>query len=1105
MARALATASERRRIAPPRWRLPRPGAATIWLGAILLVAAGLRAVWIVYATRQPLALHDPVIYLSAGDQLSRGLGYRFVTLGTTAYFPPGFPFALAGVFWIIRHTPLPDDILHAAAAFNAAMGVLAVGLVYVLGRRLLGVATGLVAAAIVALWPNLVFHSGAILSEPLFIVLVLTALAVVLWQPWPAGRIPRGRLLAFGALVGIAALTRPPGLLLVFALAAAAWLGGAAPRRALGQAAIALAVALAVIAPWTVRNAVAMHSPILISANTGDDLCVGHNPDSTGAFLQTIYCEPPPLPSRPATEVRRYRWNTKEGLTYAVHHPWREVQLLGLRAKWTFAKGDSDALDVVESYRDDRFIDRGLRNVLRLVADIWYYVVAALALVGLSAFLRRRDPRRLMIPLSIVALLLSTEVFFGGDRFHVPSLPLVALMAAVPVTRAGTRMLVARPRWLGWRSLAAAALAIPPVLFAVPVFHSILGTLAQLITTSHPYFGDAGGVGVDGLAIHLGSALYGDPAHTYDPNAYTPGLPLLLAGLDSIKQWTGWSLLVTIFSSLGLIGLATGLAWRPRRAVSPMERAANAIGALGMGAIAWWLVLFVAFDALYLGRTDHIAWALALGGLVLVPATAAGSRPAAAGSLLGLTLAFMIKQTTALAALAAVAWLLIAALRGRSAWRVPLVYAAVLLAVNGALLGILQLASGGWAWFWIVDLPGRSAKGASYGDAADHMFQSCIFTAVVAAILWLPLLSRRRRLPRRRLEIAGVLALFAAVEAVVAPVFREGAGAVDNHFVGLAWALALLAACAWGLAGFDRRSTIAAAGVVLGLFAVSELKPLQTVVTDVNTVGVPLKATRGTIGEIPAPLVALAKKKTVYHPVYADLAAEHGGRAYPAVYSLEWLPRGGVRPGYFLDAILHRRIDVIYLFADEGNTPDWGGGTYEDDFSWKLNETIRAKYDPAPGISAIAGGLATRADIRVYRSPGVYQRRPGPDPAPWLARCFAPFHVRGVTWTIGRGGGFWCRTAPHSTVLRLVRTRAARSEIRADGVHAVSGGRLSVRLRRAGPVEVRLGSWYTRRLLPAGRWVEIAPPAGEQGRLSVTAERDSAADVDLAHVRGGAA
>ena len=90
------------------------------------------------------------------------------------------------------------------------MGVLGVGLTYVLGRRLVGVGVGLTAAAIVALWPNLVFHSGAILSEPLFIVLLLSALIVLLWRPWPDGRVSGKRLAAFGALLGLAALTRPP-------------------------------------------------------------------------------------------------------------------------------------------------------------------------------------------------------------------------------------------------------------------------------------------------------------------------------------------------------------------------------------------------------------------------------------------------------------------------------------------------------------------------------------------------------------------------------------------------------------------------------------------------------------------------------------------------------------------------------------------------------------------------------------------------------------------------------------------------------------------------------------------------------------------------------
>jgi 4-amino-4-deoxy-L-arabinose transferase-like glycosyltransferase len=419
-----------------RWpgAVSRPSAGTIGLAVILLIAAVARAWWVVYATRQPAALHDPVVYLAAGEQLSRGLGYQYVDLGTTAYFPPGFPFALGGVFWLVRHTPLPEDLPHVAAAFNATLGVIAVALVYALGRRLLGVGAALAAAAIVALWPNLIYHGGAILSEPLFIVLVLAALAVLLWRPWPGGHVPGRRLAVFGVLVGLAALTRPVGGLLVLALAAAAWIGGAGPRRALAQAGIALAAALLVIAPWTVRNAVVMDSPILISTNAGDDLCTGHNPEATGKFLLTTHCEPPPLRSRPRHEVRHYKWNTDAALTYAVNHPWREIELLGLRARYTFAVGDHDAVDAVESYGSDKFISAGFRSVLVTIADAWYYGVVALALLGLPSFLRG-GPRRLMVLLSMVSLAVAPLTFFGGDRFHVPMLPLLALVAAVPVAR----------------------------------------------------------------------------------------------------------------------------------------------------------------------------------------------------------------------------------------------------------------------------------------------------------------------------------------------------------------------------------------------------------------------------------------------------------------------------------------------------------------------------------------------------------------------------------------------------------------------------------------------------------------------------------------------
>ena len=47
-------------------------------------------------------------------------------------------------------------------------GIAAVALVFAIGRRLGGDAVGLVAAAITALYPNLVYHTAAALTETVF-------------------------------------------------------------------------------------------------------------------------------------------------------------------------------------------------------------------------------------------------------------------------------------------------------------------------------------------------------------------------------------------------------------------------------------------------------------------------------------------------------------------------------------------------------------------------------------------------------------------------------------------------------------------------------------------------------------------------------------------------------------------------------------------------------------------------------------------------------------------------------------------------------------------------------------------------------------------------
>ena len=139
------------------------------LGLLVIVAAGaiLRVLWALKA-QQPVELRDPVLYLILAEHVAAGDGYRYgfeADQGVTAYYPPGYPVALGAVLWLVRLLPGDVTAFDVAIWFNVALSVATIGLVFVLGRRLAGDRVGLVAAAIWALWPNLVFHSGVVLTE----------------------------------------------------------------------------------------------------------------------------------------------------------------------------------------------------------------------------------------------------------------------------------------------------------------------------------------------------------------------------------------------------------------------------------------------------------------------------------------------------------------------------------------------------------------------------------------------------------------------------------------------------------------------------------------------------------------------------------------------------------------------------------------------------------------------------------------------------------------------------------------------------------------------------------------------------------------------------
>jgi 4-amino-4-deoxy-L-arabinose transferase-like glycosyltransferase len=167
------------------------------------------------------------------------------------------------------------DCVPCAKAANALLGSAAAVLLAFLSLRIFGsrpvaIGTGLVAAV----HPSFVLLSAGIQSEPLFLVfLLLAGLALLAAADGPS----RGWALAAGALLGLAALTRPTALALAPLLAAPLF-DRRRPRAAgLGLAACALTGLLLALSPWTLRNALRFHELIPVSDAGGVSLYAGNS------------------------------------------------------------------------------------------------------------------------------------------------------------------------------------------------------------------------------------------------------------------------------------------------------------------------------------------------------------------------------------------------------------------------------------------------------------------------------------------------------------------------------------------------------------------------------------------------------------------------------------------------------------------------------------------------------------------------------------------------------------------------------------------------------------------------------------------------------------
>jgi len=388
------------------------------LAGITAGALVVRVLYTVLIGADTKGVGDFFYYHGIANLIADGRGFVDPFLSTRAHpypsalHPPLWPLALAA------GSKLGATSILAHRLLGCVPGAATVALIGLLGRRVAGERSGLLAAAIAAVYPTLIAADGSLMSESLYGAFVAAALLLAYRL---LDRPAAGRAAALGAAIGLAALTRGEGLLFLLLLALPlAWRGGSGGRWLRIGAAVA-ATAL-VIAPWAIRNWIQLDRPILLSTNDST-LIAGANCHGVyhGVDIGFWHLDCVSKRRRGLNEAEQAEIWRREGRDYARHHlgrllaavvPVRELRTWDFyqpRRQATFAEG-----------RDRRVQEAGTAA---------YYVLLALAVYGLVLLRRRRAP--LLVLLSpVVVVLASTAAGFGLPRFrHAAELSIVVLAA----------------------------------------------------------------------------------------------------------------------------------------------------------------------------------------------------------------------------------------------------------------------------------------------------------------------------------------------------------------------------------------------------------------------------------------------------------------------------------------------------------------------------------------------------------------------------------------------------------------------------------------------------------------------------------------------------